>query len=46
VAKGSHQVMEQARVNQEVWLPKLIDLKVAGKLFADQDVSAALHSDL
>ena len=32
VAKGSHLVMEQARVNQEVWLPKLIDLKVAGKL--------------
>ena len=32
LSKGSHLVMEQTRVNNEVWLPKLIDVKMSGKL--------------
>jgi hypothetical protein len=32
LSKGSHLIMEQARVNDEVWLPKLIDLHMAARL--------------
>jgi hypothetical protein len=32
VSKGSHLTMEQERIDSEVWLPSLIDLKVAAKL--------------
>ena len=30
LAKGSHLVMEQARVNQEVWLPRRISMQASG----------------
>ncbi len=33
IAKGAHIVMEQTRVNGEVWLPKRIDLDGSARLF-------------
>ena len=32
LSKGSRLVMEQTRVNNEVWLPKLIDLYAAARV--------------
>src|SRR5688572_770276 len=32
ISKGSHLVMEQTRVDNEVWLPKMLDLQVAARV--------------